>query len=44
MSEGVHNETPSFVPGFDYGIGFWNRKNALRRASSRIGFLRCGVY
>ena len=37
-------ETPPFLPGFDYGIGFWKRKNALRRASSLLGFLKHGVY
>ena len=26
-------ETHPFVPGFDYGIGFWNKENALERAS-----------
>jgi hypothetical protein len=26
-------ETHPFLPGFDYGIGFWYSKNALERAS-----------
>jgi len=29
-------ETHPFVPGFDYGIGFWNKENALGRQRNRM--------
>jgi hypothetical protein len=31
-------ETQPFVPAFDCGIGFWDRKNALERASILLDF------
>ena len=35
----AHNSVEIYkVPGFDYGIGFWDRKNALERASILLDF------
>jgi len=33
------NETPPFVPRVNYGIGFWNRKNALIHGCDSDNFL-----